>query len=1098
MTTPADEPRSGDAPGKGQPVDETKLDQGAGAEDELPEYEPLTPELVEEEAIRGDFVLRWSIILLAFLLGCTQIAETETLVHIKTGQYLASHGILPPRVDVFSNTASGRPWVNLAWGFDLLLAGVYGVGGAVGLTLFKATLAALTFWFLMNTVKRNVATWWASICGALALLAAYRQFTALPEIITLVGLAAVIWLIHRWREGGSTTNLWALVPTFVVWANLDQRMFLGLAYIVLYAVGYTLGAKRSSDGARAEFKPLWTAVGVSAVATLFNPFGYHALLAPVRLYLTDYPAFRLYLGEAPGQADVGYYPMAHTGFWNMLDHSGVAALLLLAAGVVTMGLNRKRLDLGQALAFCGFAVFGALATRELAPAAIVFCAIATLNAQEWYRATFRQTYSIELSERMFSLGGRVITVLGLFVFAWLFLSGRLDGPEGLRTGVGLDHDLAVDVESLGDAVADSFDDRPFNFRAEQGDVLIWLDRKPFIDGRIPLYAGAGNDDLITTHNAARRALRSARGETESAAAARQDVWRKIFDRFQVTHVLPRLGGDTPDYVTYGSLLRNLNWQLTELAAAAAVFHRKDVQQPELQAYLAQHPMTFKADAFEKSEPAAEPAAEPAEPKAAPATGAPAEEEPTVAQSFQRLDWAQPPSTFPVLPRNERENEVQLASHYLKNLESLRQDADFGTLTSIAYLAIRNANRGLAKNSQDHVGYAVLGDAYYFLEQVEANVAQQQNGAAPSIRRYYQALQALHQALVIRPDISTVHRNLALIHVAHGRADLALREINEFERSLPPDDTSGLDPVGRQLISMRRQLEPLIENAEKQIATQLSQQQNPIAVAQRAVAEFGCALHALEIIENNDNLIRGNPQLQQLHIQLLIEGGQPQRAAEAAAQLQGVVEQTSYHAWRNPVAFAYLGNADYESALQIWTKGADEIEKLRIGPVLSTLPLEGPASSWPLAHASAAVSSLFTLPHDQSEMLLYAALTRLETGENAEAEKQFRDTLASNPETPYRALIAAYLEALSGEKVDPLPPSEQIPVDDSPFAAEPLPGEESATTERTTAEPTPMESTPTEPAAAESSPAAAAVTGADGSVEAPLPKQPASEPAADPS
>ncbi|HAW29396.1 MAG TPA: hypothetical protein DCY03_14950, partial [Planctomycetaceae bacterium] len=65
-------------------------------EEGLPEWEPLTPELVEDEAIRGDFMLRWAAILLACLFAATYISDTETLVHVKTGQYLASHGFWPP------------------------------------------------------------------------------------------------------------------------------------------------------------------------------------------------------------------------------------------------------------------------------------------------------------------------------------------------------------------------------------------------------------------------------------------------------------------------------------------------------------------------------------------------------------------------------------------------------------------------------------------------------------------------------------------------------------------------------------------------------------------------------------------------------------------------------------------------------------------------------------------------------------------------------------------------------------------------------------------------------------------------------------------
>lgn len=55
-------------------------------EDQLPDYEPLTPELVEDEAIRGDFVIRWAVVLLALLFGWTQIDDTSLLVRIRNGQ----------------------------------------------------------------------------------------------------------------------------------------------------------------------------------------------------------------------------------------------------------------------------------------------------------------------------------------------------------------------------------------------------------------------------------------------------------------------------------------------------------------------------------------------------------------------------------------------------------------------------------------------------------------------------------------------------------------------------------------------------------------------------------------------------------------------------------------------------------------------------------------------------------------------------------------------------------------------------------------------------------------------------------------------------
>lgn len=82
-------------------------------DDDLPDWEPLTPELVEDEAIRGDFMLRWAVVLLTLLFAWTKIDDSRVLVQIRSGEYMAGHGFLPPATDVFSATAQARPWINL-------------------------------------------------------------------------------------------------------------------------------------------------------------------------------------------------------------------------------------------------------------------------------------------------------------------------------------------------------------------------------------------------------------------------------------------------------------------------------------------------------------------------------------------------------------------------------------------------------------------------------------------------------------------------------------------------------------------------------------------------------------------------------------------------------------------------------------------------------------------------------------------------------------------------------------------------------------------------------------------------------------------------
>ena len=223
-------------------------EQQPSDEGDLPEWEPLTPELAEDEAIRGDFMLRWAVILLALLLGCTAISETATLVHVRTGEYLASHGWLPPTNDVFSYTATDRVWTNQSWLFDIVLAGVFSLMGATGLSILKTLLVAVAFYFIVHITKSEVSTWWGSILAAITLLVCYPQFTAQPEVITLLGLSLTMWFLHQWKEGRSARSLWFLVPVFLAWSNLDHRMFLGLSLLLFYAAGESLGSLLGRPG----------------------------------------------------------------------------------------------------------------------------------------------------------------------------------------------------------------------------------------------------------------------------------------------------------------------------------------------------------------------------------------------------------------------------------------------------------------------------------------------------------------------------------------------------------------------------------------------------------------------------------------------------------------------------------------------------------------------------------------------------------------------------------------------------------------------------------------------------------------------------------
>jgi tetratricopeptide (TPR) repeat protein len=1016
----------------------------AAVDDDLPEWEPLTPELVEDEAIRADFMLRWAVVLLAFLLGCTEIAESATLVHVKTGQYVAGHGFWPPANDVFSYTAADRPWINLSWGFDLVLAGVFAVLGAVGLSFFKALLAAATFGFVMHTSRPGVSTWWGAVCGALALLVCYPQFTALPESITLLGLAVTLWILHTAEADGQSRLRWALVPIFLLWSNFDNRMFLGLALLVLYALGETLAARwgrpihTGRSGRRQPLEnsetpgTLWLVAAACFAAALLNPWGWHSLTAPVRLYGLEYPTWQLYHGTNPSTADLQFFPMASATYWQNISHHTIAGLLLGAATVVTFLLNFRQLKPAHLLVFLGFAGFALAGSHELAAAALVCCVLANLNAQAWYQANFRQTYSVETSELLFSRGGRAATVLAFFGLAFLAVSGRLEGPDGRRAGYGFHFALQSNIDGLREQLVDAYDPRPFNFVLEQGDLLIWLDRQAFVDNRVALYAG-GQPSLIELHRTTRSALRRPPAGTEGSArtAAAQvatgssgaeaddsHVWKETFDRFEVTHVLPRLSGQNPDYVTCFDLLRSPDWHLAGFGPVTALFYRTDTGDAQLKKYLEQHRYNFMRRAYKEE-------AEPPGP---------------------RPDWPRPRSFYQKylsLPEHRTPLPVQEARHYAFLFS--RGSMPFSLGSALAHLAIRKANEGLVTHPDNALAFQILGDAYSYLGMVESQVSQLEGSNHPNWLRFYQTLHAYNQALIIEPDEPILHLKLFQTYERVQKWELAQRSLRHYDRLTMSREDLGSDELElrRQLSQLQRQLSEMVKPVVQQIDAQLSGTPDRYQLAQTAY-QNGCGLKALRVLEDDPETMRVNPLAQRLYAILLMEAGRAEDAADTMGRLEGVAQQIGMPGWRSPAALASLAFADYERAIDLWTEEAQSQESAQLEALLHTLPFIQPPSllmkhtrdAWPVQQVASVFSALYDAPAQAAALHYNAASIYLEQGRVKDAADAFHKVLELEEASPLRPLVRHYLFELTDEVIEPEPPSDWIPITPALFADEP--------------------------------------------------------------
>lgn len=1005
----------------------------APAED-LPEWEPLTPELVEDEAIRGDVMLRWAVVFLALLIGCRQIVETSTLTHVKTGQYLAAHGFWPPANDVFSATAGEHRWVNLSWLWDLISSGLFAVGEGVGLSLATALLVAATWWLLGKTSREGVSSWFGSILGALTLLACHPHFSGQPETLTLLGLAATFWCLHTWRSttlapasasttatSGHPVSLWWLVPGFMLWSNLDNRMFLGLVLLLLWGLGEVVGNLFDRASLTAAQRTLfWKVVGTCIVASSLNPFGVQSLASPIALFGTEYPAWRLYVSASSGSGEAGAFPLLTADLWQ--SGSGrlplVAGVAVLAAALVSVVLNARRANLGDVLTFTGFVALAGFASHELAAASVVACVIGTLNAQQWYQSSFRQGYSIETKELLFTRGGRAITVLAYFALAVMAVNQSLFSAEGKRVGIGLSSQLRAMIDSYREAVADSLDDRPFNFVPSQGDVLLWIDQKPFLDSRLPLFTKRSGVDLLALHDQARRSLaRSAASNSESDldttsadSSQTSNEWKSTFDHFQLTHAIPRLFGGNP--TAYFRMLLNPDWRLTHLGAHCAVLYRRDSTAPELFRYLEQHQLPLLKLAFQTKTPAA-----------------------------VRIDWPRVRTSFQMSlspPEARVSNKVLEAENLMMHLRAMKEgqlSIEQPMAVAMAHLAIRKANAGLAESVDDAAAYQILGDAYSFLLTAENSI--EQIGGVPydNKLRFYQALAAYYQAIVLQPKSLILRDRLLELLQRHNRVDLMLRELRVIEELSPSVSDSDADELQQRRAALRKFCESQIVSIQEQIGPMLDNGQSGPKMAPNVYAS-GFVLEALRLLNLDQKSVSESSELLVLQNLLRLEAGE----VETVYGLFEYESESNMSAWHIPAAWARLAHGEYDKAIELWATHMDFTRKSTVSAVLATFPMIqsplhalGHPNVWPMQHGLLFAEAQLVSGNEISALLWYTAMCQLEAGDPQLAGKTMAGLLETNPDTPLRPLIRFYLFVINDELIDAEPPSDWIPIDGDLFA-----------------------------------------------------------------
>ena len=235
----------------------------------------------------------WDRILLAMLLTwtflsmCFPLYDTDFWWHLKTGEWiLEGNGI--PYIDLYTFTDADKAWIDLHWGFQVLITVLYHIGGVPLVTLIKAATITAAVGVAFGAGGATLSPWKKAALWILPIICIAGRGNERPEMLSQLFLAIWLWIARR--SDSRPSLIWYLPFVQLVWVNCHALFVLGLVVGFCYAVDAVardLSAGRFGLPPRMmgpEYRTVWIVGGLVALACFINPYFEEGALFPLTLY----------------------------------------------------------------------------------------------------------------------------------------------------------------------------------------------------------------------------------------------------------------------------------------------------------------------------------------------------------------------------------------------------------------------------------------------------------------------------------------------------------------------------------------------------------------------------------------------------------------------------------------------------------------------------------------------------------------------------------------------------------------------------------------------------------------------------------------------
>lgn len=453
---------------------------------------PVHQHSIAESKLRRPFwdaALFAGLLLWTFLLLCFPLLDTDFWWHLKTGELILHEGHVP-QIDWYTFIDLNQPpaWIDLHWGFEILITLLYRLGGANLVILVKATVITLAVAVGWLAGGRNLPVWQKSALWILPIICISGRGYERPEMLSQFFLAAWLWMARNVERRPGW--IWFLPLLQLVWVNCHALFILGLFVGFAYAIDCI--AREFARGrwglALPVSNPTFRAIAwvglLVIVACFVNPYFEEGAFFPATLYRklsVDQEFYSNNVGEFQRPIDL-YAKYGWRGWLNLYVLAEFSVWCLTAASFVWLLKRRRRWSLLRLVLFAGFSHLAWGMARNTNIFCLVSAFVLCENLQD---AAVGQSSGLDVRAKLHRNWGMAAVLTGLIVSvvtgAWHEIG---DANKPFRLGEARNwfiHDAARFAGQKG------FPRRAFVANNGQAAVYIYhnaRERLVFMDGRL--------------------------------------------------------------------------------------------------------------------------------------------------------------------------------------------------------------------------------------------------------------------------------------------------------------------------------------------------------------------------------------------------------------------------------------------------------------------------------------------------------------------------------------------------------------------------------------------------------------------------------------